>query len=225
MSVEPIIEVKNLRKVYRLGSVDVAALRGVSLRVEPGEFVAVLGPSGSGKSTLFHVIGGLMAPTSGRVLLDGNELLDMSDSGRTRLRKETVGFVFQKFNLLTTLNAEENIRLAQHIAGQERDQEHLDSVIRILGIAHRLRHKPHALSGGEQQRVAIARALINKPKVVLADEPTGNLDSENSQVVLDTLRSLNRDLGQTVLMITHNPDAAAYCTDRVVQMKDGRIVE
>ena len=128
MSVEPIIEVKNLRKVYRLGSVDVAALRGVSLRVEPGEFVAVLGPSGSGKSTLFHVIGGLMAPTSGRVLLDGNELLDMSDSGRTRLRKETVGFVFQKFNLLTTLNAEENIRLAQHIAGQERDQEHLDSV-------------------------------------------------------------------------------------------------
>lgn len=221
----PIIEVEGLRKVFRFGGVDVPALRGVSLEIESGEFAAVLGPSGSGKSTLFHVIGGMLAPTSGSVRVGGHELLNLTDSERTQLRKSMVGFVFQRFNLIATLTAEENIRIAQHIAGTSSDDEsHLDQIIRILGIQHRLRHKPYALSGGEQQRVAIARALVNQPRIVLADEPTGNLDSENSLAVLDTLKRLNKELGQTVLMITHDADAAARCTDRVIRMKDGRVV-
>lgn len=221
----PMIEVEGLRKVFRLGGVDVPALRGVSLEIEPGEFAAVLGPSGSGKSTLFHVIGGMLAPTSGSVRLAGQELLNLTDAERTQLRKSMVGFVFQRFNLIATLNAEENIRIAQHIAGtSSHDESHLDHIIRILGIQHRLGHKPYALSGGEQQRVAIARALVNQPRIVLADEPTGNLDSENSAAVLDTLKRLNQELGQTVVMITHDADAADRCADRVIRMKDGRVV-
>ena len=225
MPEKPIIEVKNLKKIFRFGSVDVPALRGVNLEVSAGEFLAVLGPSGSGKSTLFHIVGGMLAPTSGTVRVAGQDLGSLSDAQRTEMRKATVGFVFQRFNLLQTLSAEENIRIAQYIGGVQGDDDtHFEHVIRILGIAHRLKHKPFALSGGEQQRVAIARAIINKPSILLADEPTGNLDSENSLAVLDTLTSLNRDLGQTVLMITHNPDAADYCGSRTVQMKDGRIV-
>lgn len=224
MANDPIIEIKDLKKTYRLGGVDVPALRGVSLSVREGEFLGVLGHSGSGKSTLFHIIGGMLAPTSGRVWINGVDLGSLADAERTELRKTTVGFVFQRFNLLPTLNAEENIRIAQHIAGLAGMHErHFEHVIRILGIAHRLHHKPFALSGGEQQRVAIARALVNKPRIVLADEPTGNLDSENSLAVLDALKSLNQQLGQTVLMITHNPEAADYCAERVVRMKDGRI--
>lgn len=225
MADNPLIEIRDLKKTYRLGGVDVPALRGVSLSVPAGEFMAVLGPSGSGKSTLFHIIGGMLAPSSGSVRIAGMELSSLSDAQRTELRKTTVGFVFQRFNLLPTLNAEENIRIAQHVAGLAgTNQGHFDHVIRILGIAHRLRHKPYALSGGEQQRVAIARALVNKPRIVLADEPTGNLDSETSLAVLDALKSLNETLGQTVLMITHDAEAADYCARRVVRMKDGRIV-
>ena len=225
MQKAPIIEVRDLKKVYRLGSVDVPALRSVTLDVAEGEFLAVLGPSGSGKSTLFHIVGGMLAPTSGTVRIAGLAMSELSDAQRTEMRKTTIGFVFQRFNLLQTLSAEENIRIAQHIAGTaNRDGGHLEHVIRILGIAHRLRHKPHALSGGEQQRVAIARAIVNKPRILLADEPTGNLDSENSLAVLDTLKALNQELGQTVLMITHNPEAAKYCANRVLQMRDGRIV-
>lgn len=221
----PIIEVERLRKVFRLGGVDVPALRGVSLEIDSGEFAAVLGPSGSGKSTLFHVIGGMLAPTSGSVRVAGQELLHLTDAERTQLRKSLVGFVFQRFNLIATLTAEENIRIAQHIAGTASDDDrHLDQIITILGIQHRLRHKPYALSGGEQQRVAIARALVNQPRIVLADEPTGNLDSENSVAVLDTLKRLNKELGQTVVMITHDADAAAHCANRVIRMKDGRVV-
>lgn len=219
----PIIEVERLRKVFRLGGVDVPALRGISLQIESGEFAAVLGPSGSGKSTLFHVIGGMLAPTSGSVRLAGHELINLTDAERTQLRKSMVGFVFQRFNLISTLTAEENIRIAQHIAGTTKDESHLEQIIGILGIQHRLRHKPYALSGGEQQRVAIARALVNQPRIVLADEPTGNLDSENSITVLDTLKTLNKQLGQTVVMITHDADAAAYCSSRVIRMKDGRV--
>ena len=221
----PMIEVEGLRKVFRFGGVDVPALRGVSLEIESGEFAAVLGPSGSGKLTLFHVIGGMLAPTSGSVRVAGHELIHLTDAERTQLRKSMVGFVFQRFNLIATLTAEENIRIAQHIAGTSSDDEsHLDQIIRILGIQHRLRHKPYALSGGEQQRVAIARALVNQPRIVLADEPTGNLDSENSLAVLDTLKRLNKELGQTVVIITHDADAAAYCADRLIRMKDGRVV-
>ena len=209
-----------------MGGVDVAALRGVNLTVHPGEFLAVLGPSGSGKSTLFHIIGGLTPPTSGRAQIDGKDLAAMSDAERTNLRKRTVGFVFQRFNLLPTLTALENIQIARHIAGLNTKQDNsLDDIIHILGIEHRLHHKPYALSGGEQQRVAIARAIVNHPPILLADEPTGNLDSENSRIVLDTLKQLNQRMKQTILMITHNPEAAAYSAHRIVRMRDGHIVE
>ena len=222
----PIIETDDLKKTYRTGGVDVHALRGVSLSVDAGEFLAIVGPSGSGKSTLFHIIGGLTPPSAGQCRIDGVDLARMSDSGRTRLRRRTVGFVFQKFNLLPTLTAGENIEIARDIAGNhDFDRAAWDEIIRLLGIGERLRHKPFALSGGEQQRVAIARALVNHPKILLADEPTGNLDTANSRAVLTILKDLNRRLGQTTLMITHNPEAAAFCAHRIVHMRDGRIVE
>ena len=224
MADRPLIAVEDLKKVYRMGGVDVPALRGITMSVGSGEFLAVLGPSGSGKSTLFHIIGGLTPPTSGKVVIDGRNLGLLSDSERTELRKTMVGFVFQKFNLLPTLSASENIEIARHIAGNTAgNDESLKDALDILGVAHRLNHKPYALSGGEQQRVAIARAIVNKPRILLADEPTGNLDSQNSAAVLDTLKKLNRSLGQTVLMITHNAEAAEYCTERILRMKDGRI--
>jgi putative ABC transport system ATP-binding protein len=220
----PIIRVENLRKVFHVGKVDVEALRGVDLEVEPGEFVSIVGPSGSGKSTLFHIIGGLTPPTSGTVRIGSQDVSALSDAGRTNLRKTMVGFVFQKFNLLPTLTAADNIAIARHIAGNARGEDPaFGEILKLLGIAHRLDHKPSELSGGEQQRVAIARAVVNRPAILLADEPTGNLDSANSQAVLDVLRDLNERLGQTILMITHNPDAAAY-GHRIVHMRDGRIV-
>jgi putative ABC transport system ATP-binding protein len=220
-----IIEVHQLQKIYRVGKVDVPALRGVELNVKAGEFLSIIGPSGSGKSTLFHIIGGLTPPTSGRVLVDGRDLAIMTDADRTRLRRQTVGFVFQKFNLLPNLTARDNIAVARHIAGMDRKPDpHLEEILRVLGIASRLDHKPNALSGGEQQRVAIARAIVNHPAILLADEPTGNLDTENSKAVLEILRDLNERLGQTVLMITHNPEAAAY-GHHTVHMRDGRITE
>jgi putative ABC transport system ATP-binding protein len=209
-----------------MGGVDVKALRGVDLSANKGEFLAILGPSGSGKSTMFHIIGGLTPPSGGEVLIAGKDLTRMTDADRTALRRTTVGFVFQKFNLLPTLTAQENIEIAKHIAGNKNSNDpEFDSMIRILGIEHRLHHKPFALSGGEQQRVAIARAIVNKPAILLADEPTGNLDTENSLAVLETLKHLNKETGQTILMITHNPEAAAYCADRIVKMRDGRLVE
>ena len=219
------IRVSDLRKIYRVGDVDVAALRGANLEVARGEFQSIVGPSGSGKSTLFHILGGLTPPTSGTVHLDGKDLLAMTEAERTDLRKKTVSFVFQKYNLLPTLSAADNIAIARHIAGTNggsdpRFQELLD----LLGIRKRLHHKPRALSGGEQQRVAIARSIVNHPAILLADEPTGNLDTENSTIVLDLLRELNQRMGQTILMITHNPEAAAYA-HRTVRMRDGRIAE
>lgn len=220
------IEIRDLKKVYHVGDVDVHALRGVNLSVARGEFVAVVGPSGSGKSTLFHILGGLTPPTAGSVFIDGRDLLAMSDGERTNLRKTSVGFVFQKYNLLPTLTARDNIEIARHIAGRkigEYDPQ-FQEILKLLGISERLNHKPRALSGGEQQRVAIARAIVNGPALLLADEPTGNLDTENSETVLGVLRRLNERLGQTVLMITHNPEAAAFA-NRIVRMRDGHIVE
>jgi putative ABC transport system ATP-binding protein len=242
----PIIKVQQLTKTFRVGDVDVHALRGVNLTVAKGEFIAVVGSSGSGKSTLFNILGGLTPPTSGSVHIDNRDLAAMTNAERTDLRKRTVGFVFQKYNLLPTLTAEDNIRLVQYIGGRDNSgsrgasagrastggasaprgtafAEPFQKVLDLLGIADRLQHKPRALSGGQQQRVAIARAIVNEPAILLADEPTGNLDSQNSAAVLTLLKDLNQRLGQTILMITHDPEAAAYA-DHIVHMRDGQVV-
>ena len=227
MTETPIIRIRDLKKTFRAGEVDVQALRGVCLDVPKGEFVSIVGPSGSGKSTLFHVLGGLTPITAGTVEIDGHDLGKLTDRQRTELRKSKVGFVFQKYNLLPTLSVRDNIGIARDIAGaaaQGWDEQKFEEILRLLGIGHRLEHKPRALSGGEQQRVAIARAIVNRPAILLADEPTGNLDTENSDIVLGLLRDLNRRTGQTILMITHNPEAAAY-GHRIVKMRDGRIVD
>ena len=219
------IEIRDLKKTYHVGEIDVHALRGVNLSAERAEFLAVVGPSGSGKSTLFHILGGLTPPTSGTIHIDGRDLLGMTEAERTDLRKSTVGFVFQKYNLLPTLSAADNIAIARHIAGRPvASDAQFDQMLDLLGLKGRLHHKPRALSGGEQQRVAIARAIVNHPAILLADEPTGNLDTENSAAVLGLLRDLNTRLGQTILMITHNPEAAAY-GHRIVKMRDGRVVD
>ncbi len=219
------IEIRDLKKTYHVGEIDVHALRGVNLSVERGEFLAVVGPSGSGKSTLFHILGGLTPPTSGTIHIDGRDLLAMTEAERTNLRKTGVGFVFQKYNLLPTLTAADNIEIARDIAGENGPVDpKFEEILGLLGLKGRLHHKPRALSGGEQQRVAIARAIVNHPAILLADEPTGNLDTENSEAVLGLLRDLNTRLGQTILMITHNPEAAAYA-HRTVKMRDGRVIE
>jgi putative ABC transport system ATP-binding protein len=220
----PLIHAENVSKVYHIGKVDVPALRGVSFDVGAGEFVSIVGPSGSGKSTLFYILGGLTRASSGRVLIDGVDFAALSDSKRTALRKSKIGFVFQKFNLLPTLDAMTNIAIAHEIGGKNgnMDQGYFDRIVHLLGLGGRLHHRPSELSGGEQQRVALARALINRPALILADEPTGNLDTRNSDVVLKMLRQSNQEFGQTVLMITHNPEAAAV-GDRIIHMRDGAI--
>ena len=219
------IEAVGVCKTYRVGKIEVPALRGVTFRIDKGEFISVVGPSGSGKSTLFYILGGLTPADSGQVIVDREDFAQLSDAERTRMRKRKIGFVFQRFNLLPTLDARSNINIALDIAGTNgsSDVSYFDKIVTLLGLEKRLPHRPSELSGGEQQRVALARALINKPAIVLADEPTGNLDSENSEIVLDMLRHSNRELGQTVLMITHNPQAASY-GDRMIHMRDGRIV-
>jgi len=222
----PIIVARDLGKTYRSGKLDVPALKHVNLSVAAGEFVAIVGPSGSGKSTLFHILGGLTHASSGSVTIDGVELARLSDPERTRLRRACIGFVFQRFNLLPTLSAMGNIEIAHEIADlkQPLDRKLLDHLTDLLGISGRLHHRPNELSGGEQQRVAIARALITRPAIVLADEPTGNLDTANSDAVLAMLQQSSRELNQTVLMITHNPEAAAIA-HRTLSMRDGQIVE
>jgi putative ABC transport system ATP-binding protein len=221
--VEPVVKAEHLWKIYHTGKVEVPALRGVNLEVREGEFVAIMGPSGCGKSTLLYVLGGLTPPTSGRVLVDGNDLGEMSDGERTLLRRRKIGFVFQRFNLLPTLSAYGNIAIAQQIQGDGFDPHRFEVTVELLGLRERLHHRPRELSGGEQQRVAIARAVVTEPKLVLADEPTGNLDSQNSESVLMMLKQLHNELGQTIIMITHNPEAAAYA-ERTLQMRDGQMV-
>jgi len=221
----PIILAENLTKVYMAGRIEVTAVSGVSLAVHPGEFVAIVGPSGSGKSTLFYLLGGLTRATGGRVVIDGVDFATLNDAERTKLRKNRIGFVFQKFNLLPTLSAMGNIEIAWAVSGRKGplDLKYLDHLSDLLSIRGRLKHRPSELSGGEQQRVAIARALITRPAIVLADEPTGNLDTKNSDAVLEMLVRSNRELGQTTLMITHNPEAAAIAS-RILYMRDGKIV-
>ncbi|MFN0084566.1 MAG: ABC transporter ATP-binding protein [Blastocatellia bacterium] len=221
-----ILQTENLKMVYRVGTVDVHALRGVDLSIPAGEFVSIMGPSGCGKSTMLHILGALLQPTSGRVIIDGEDLAAVSDARRTEVRRRKIGFVFQRFNLFPTLTAEGNLRLAEQIYGNGRSKADPDArreILRLLRLENKMGHKPLELSGGEQQRVAIARAIINRPAIILADEPTGNLDSENSAVVLDMLQRLNREFRQTIVMITHNPEAAAVAS-RIIEMRDGLIV-
>ncbi len=219
-----ILKAENLEKTYRVGKVDVQALRGIDLTVQEGEFLAVMGPSGCGKSTMLHLMGGLLTPTNGRIIIDGDDLTAASDSRRTDIRRRKIGFVFQRFNLFPTLTAEGNLRLAERIHGNgSEDPDRRREMLRMLRLEDKMHHKPLELSGGEQQRVALARAVVNRPAIVLADEPTGNLDSENSALVLKMFRELNDRFNQTIIMITHNPEAAAAC-QRVIQMRDGHIV-
>ncbi|HEX7729935.1 MAG TPA: ABC transporter ATP-binding protein [Terracidiphilus sp.] len=222
---KPIILADSLTKIYTSGKLEVPALRGVSFEIDAGEFVSIVGPSGSGKSTLFYLLGGLTQATSGRVLIDGVDFAHLNDAQRTRLRKHRIAFVFQKFNLLPTLSAMANIEIAYSISGRTEpmDRTYLEHLSDLLSISGRLKHRPSELSGGEQQRVAIARALITRPAIVLADEPTGNLDTKNSDAVLHMLERSNRELGQTTLMITHNPEAASVAR-RILTMRDGEIV-
>ena len=221
----PILQTENLVMTYHVGKVDVQALRGVNLVVEKGDFVSIMGHSGSGKSTLLHILGGLLKPTSGKVLVDGEDLAAVGDAQRTDIRRRKIGYVFQRFNLFPTLTAEGNLKLAEHIHGKEGNgnAELRREVLQLLKLENKMKHKPLELSGGEQQRVAIARAVINRPAIILADEPTGNLDSENSDIVLKMLVQLNRDLGQTIVMITHNPEAAEIAKRKIL-MRDGQIV-
>ncbi len=227
---KPIIIAQDLGKTYRNGKLEVPALRNVSFEIASGEFVAIVGPSGSGKSTLFHILGGLTPATAGHVTIDGTDFAKLSDGERTKMRRARIGFIFQRFNLLPTLSAMGNIEIAHDIASlghspkRPLDKPLLDHLTRLLGIEGRLQHRPNELSGGEQQRVAIARALITRPSIVLADEPTGNLDTKNSDAVLEMLRTSSRELNQTVLMITHNPEAAQIA-DRILHMRDGEITD
>jgi putative ABC transport system ATP-binding protein len=225
-AVQPIISAQHLGKTYRSGKLKVEALQDVTFNVDPGEFVAIVGPSGSGKSTLFYVLGGLTSATSGSLYIQGKDFSRLSDPQRTSLRRSQIGFVFQRFNLLPTISAQANIELAHDIAatGKPFDHELLDHLSGLLKIQGRLQHRPNELSGGEQQRVAIARALITRPAILLADEPTGNLDTQNAEAVLTMLHASSRELNQTVLMITHNPEAAQIA-DRVLHMLDGQIVK
>src|SRR5512132_3730219 len=220
-----ILKAETLVKSYRVGKVDVPALRGVSLEVHEGEFVAIMGPSGCGKSTMLHLLGGLLTPTTGRIVVDGEDLTAASDARRTDIRRRKIGFVFQRFNLFPTLTAEGNLRLAKRIHGNRADDpDRRREILRMLKLEDKMHHKPLELSGGEQQRVALARAVITQPALVLADAPTGNLDSESSAIVLNMFQELNRRFNQTIIMITHNPEAAAAC-GRVIQMRDGHIVQ
>lgn len=221
----PILRAENLAKSYKVGKVDVPALKGVSFEVERGEFVAIMGPSGCGKSTLLHLLGGLLSPTSGSILIDGEDLAKVSDAQRTDIRRRKIGFVFQRFNLFPTLTADGNLKLAEkiHTGNGGGNAENRRKVLSLLQLEGKMNHKPLELSGGEQQRVALARAVVNNPAIILADEPTGNLDTENSEIVLKMFKQLNQELNQTIIMITHNPEAAAVCS-RTIQMRDGHIV-
>ncbi len=210
-------------KVYGTGEAQVVALRGVNVELERGRFTAIMGPSGSGKSTLMHCLAGLDAVTRGEVYIGETRLAGLGDARLTQLRREQVGFIFQQFNLLPTLSAEENIALPMAIAGRKPNREWLDAVIDTLGLRDRLRHRPSQLSGGQQQRVACARALVSRPDVVFADEPTGNLDSRSGAEVLAFLRNSAREYGQTIVLVTHDPNAASYA-DRVVFLADGHVV-
>jgi putative ABC transport system ATP-binding protein len=219
-----VAEAKDLRKEYGEGEAKVVALAGVNVEFERGKMTAIMGPSGSGKSTLMHLMAALDRPTSGQVVIDGTLVTGLKDKALTRLRRDRLGFIFQSFNLVPTLTAKENITLPLDIAGTDVDQEWFETVIKTVGLADRLKHRPNQLSGGQQQRVACARALVSRPTIVFADEPTGNLDSGASEEILNFLRRSVDEFGQTIVIVTHEPVAAAYA-DRVLFLADGQIVD
>ncbi len=219
-----ILRVENLTKIYGKGNTKVVALDNVSFSVEKGEFVAIVGASGSGKSTLLHLIGGVDKPTSGHVFIDGKDIFKFSDDELAIFRRRQVGLIYQFYNLIPILNIEENITLPLDLDNRKVDKKYLDDLIKLLGLEHRRRHLPNELSGGEQQRTSIGRALITNPAIVLADEPTGNLDSKASDEIVDLLKKSNREYKQTIIMITHNLDIAK-CADRIIQIEDGKIVK
>jgi putative ABC transport system ATP-binding protein len=220
---QPVVSGRDITRIYGEGDAAVEALRDVSVDFQPGTYTAIMGPSGSGKSTLMHILAGLDRPTSGVVMIGGTDITHLHDKALTLLRREKVGFIFQFFNLLPMLTAEENILLPLRIGGKKVDQSFLEDIVRTMGLEQRLNHRPAQLSGGQQQRVAIARALVTKPAVVFADEPTGNLDSAASQEVLHLLRQAVDNLGQTIVMVTHDVQAASVA-DRIIFLEDGRCV-
>ena len=218
-----IVKVENLTKKYGKGENEVIALNNVSLTIEKGEFVAIIGSSGSGKSTLLHLIGGVDRPTSGKVFVEGKDIYQLDDDNLAIFRRQNIGIIYQFYNLMPILNVKENITLPCDLDGKEVDQERLNLLISTLGLKERITHLPNELSGGQQQRVAIGRSLINNPAVVLADEPTGNLDSKSSNEIIALLKKSNKELGQTIIMITHNPEIAKEA-DRIIKIEDGKIV-
>ncbi|MBR1811605.1 MAG: ABC transporter ATP-binding protein [Clostridia bacterium] len=218
-----ILETQNLCKLYGRHETEVHALDDVSFSVERGEFVAIVGPSGSGKSTLMHILGGVDVPTSGHVIIDGTDISTLDETALAIFRRRQIGLVYQFYNLIPILTVEENLTLPLLLDGRKPDKRQIDAIVERLGLQHRLKHLPSQLSGGQQQRVSIGRALINNPALMLADEPTGNLDSENSREIISLLRDFNREYKQTVLVITHD-ERIALAADRVITLQDGRIV-
>jgi putative ABC transport system ATP-binding protein len=224
-----VLQTVALRKEYDLGKVKVEAVKGIDIDVRQGEFVALMGPSGCGKSTLLYMLGGMVAPSSGQVFIDGKDLTEMSDAQRTVVRRDKIGFVFQRFNLFPTLSALDNVKLAQEIQRWRNpigrgDPDRAQRLLERVGLARKIGRRPYELSTGEQQRVAIARALVNRPEILLADEPTGNLDTKNSEHVLGVFTSLNAEFGQTMMVITHNP-AVAERAHRTIRMLDGSVID
>lgn len=219
-----ILKVANLTKIYGNGSTKVVALDNVSFSVEKGEFVAIVGASGSGKSTLLHLIGGVDRPTSGKVYIDGKDIYELDDDKLAIFRRRQVGLIYQFYNLIPILNVEENITLPLALDNRETDKEYLNSLLKLLGLEKRRNHLPNELSGGQQQRTSIGRALITNPTIILADEPTGNLDSKSSDEIVELLRKSNKEYKQTIIMITHNMEIAK-CADRIIQIEDGKIVK
>lgn len=229
MSDATVLQTIELRKEYDLGKVKVRAVKGIDIEVKKGEFVALMGPSGCGKSTLLYMLGGMVGPTSGQVLIDGDDITKMTDSERTLVRRDKIGFVFQRFNLFPTLSALDNVKLAQEIQRWRNkigrgDPDRAQLLLERVGLVEKTGNRPYEMSTGEQQRVAIARALVNRPEILLADEPTGNLDTKNSGIVLEVFRSLNEEFGQTMMVITHNPEVAEQA-HRTIHMRDGLIVD
>ena len=217
-----IVKVENLSKVYGKGSTEVKALDNVSLSIEKGEFVAIVGASGSGKSTLLHLMGGVDRPTSGRVMINDTDIFQLNNDKLAIFRRRQIGIIYQFYNLLPTLNVEENITLPMELDGRKAEDGELDDILKLLGLTKRRKHLPNELSGGQQQRTSIGRALITRPALILADEPTGNLDSKSSNEIVELLRKSNREYNQTIVMITHNLEIAK-CADRIITIEDGRI--